>query len=235
MPEAPAVRTVLARQQWRMLTFVHWPLPVELARPLLPPGLEPDVMEGTSWVSMVPFAMLRSGVRGLPAVPYLGDLLECNVRLYAVDEHGRHGVVFLSMDASRLAVVLGARAALRLPYRWADMSLATDGSAIRYTVRARWPSPAGAATALGVRIGDPVEPDPLDDFLTLRWRLWTRTYTGRVISVAVSHPSWQFYEAERTWGDDALLTAAGLPALGTPARVRYSPGVLAQLGRDTPP
>jgi uncharacterized protein YqjF (DUF2071 family) len=234
MAEAPAVRTVFARQQWRMLTFVHWPLPAELARPLLPAGLEPDVMDDTSWVSMVPFAMVRSGVRGLPAVPYLGDLLECNVRLYAVDGRGRHGVVFLSMDASRLAVVLGARAALRLPYRWADMSLVTDGSAIRYTVRARWPSPAGAATALGVRIGGPVEPDPLDDFLTLRWRLWTRTYTGRVISVAVSHPSWQLYEAERTWGDDALLTAAGLPALGTPARVRYSPGVLAQLGRDAP-
>jgi uncharacterized protein len=225
---------VLARQQWRMLTFVHWPLGAEVVRPLLPPGLEPDVMDGTSWVSLVSFAMVRTGVRGLPAVPYLGDLLECNIRLYAVDEHGRHGVVFLSMDASRLAVVLGARATLRLPYRWADMSLTADGPTVRYTVRARWPSPGGAATALGVRIGDPVEADPLDDFLALRWRLWTRTYTGRVVSVAVSHPAWQLYEAERTWGDDALLTAVGLPALGTPARVRYSPGVLAQLGTDTP-
>src|SRR5689334_11480765 len=188
MPEAPRMRAVLARQEWRMLTFVHWPLPPKLVRPLLPPGLEPDVMDGTSWVSLVPFAMLRSGLRGLPPVPYLGDLLECNVRLYAVDGHGRRGVVFLSMDASRLAVVLGARAALRLPYRWADMILCKDGSSVRYTVRARWPSPAGAATALGVRIGGRIEPDALDDFLTLRWRLWTRGRTGRLVSVAVSHP-----------------------------------------------
>jgi len=40
-----------------------------------------------------------------PAVPYLGTFLETNVRLYSVDETGRRGVVFLSLDADRALVV----------------------------------------------------------------------------------------------------------------------------------
>ena len=38
-----------------------------------------------------------------------GSFLETNVRLYSVDEHGRRGVVFRSLEADRLLPVLTAR------------------------------------------------------------------------------------------------------------------------------
>ncbi|MGQ0573304.1 MAG: DUF2071 domain-containing protein [Pseudonocardia sp.] len=52
-----------------------------------------------------------------PSVPWLGTFLETNVRLYSVDATGRRGIVFLSLDADRAAVVAGARAVFGLPYR----------------------------------------------------------------------------------------------------------------------
>jgi uncharacterized protein YqjF (DUF2071 family) len=67
--------------------------------------------------------MHRVGWFRLPGVPYPGTFPETNVRLYSVDEHGRRGVLFRSLDASRLIPVTVARAApaaLPLPGRTPD-------------------------------------------------------------------------------------------------------------------
>src|SRR5436189_68825 len=74
-----------------------------------PPGTRPDVFEGRTYVGLVPFRMVGTGLPHGPAVPYLGSFLETNIRLYSIDEAGRRGVVFRSLDANRLAVVATAR------------------------------------------------------------------------------------------------------------------------------
>ena len=48
---------------------------------------------------------------------------ETNVRFYSVDAVGRRGVVFGSLEAARLAFVLGARSTLGLNYTWARMRI----------------------------------------------------------------------------------------------------------------
>src|SRR5262249_39725517 len=68
---APSVRPsqrALMRQKWRDLLFVHWPIPPEALRPLVPPQLELDLFDGNAYVGLVPFTM--TGVRpvGLSAV-----------------------------------------------------------------------------------------------------------------------------------------------------------------------
>lgn len=88
---------------------------------MLPRGVRPDVIDGATYVRLVPFRMVGAGVARGPAVPRLGAFLETNVRLYTVDDAGRRGIVFRSLDASRPGVVLGARAGFGLPYRWARM------------------------------------------------------------------------------------------------------------------
>jgi len=121
------------------------------------------------------------------------------VRLYSVDATGRHGVVFCSLDASRLAVVLAARMTLGLPYRYSRMRgylRARDGAReLAWTARTRWPGPAGIGSRVVVRVGDPLptaapgaEPDAegenydakggLAGFLTARWGLHTRCWAG---------------------------------------------------------
>lgn len=37
-------------QRWRELLFMHWAVPPEVMRPLLPAGMELDLWDGQAWV-----------------------------------------------------------------------------------------------------------------------------------------------------------------------------------------
>ncbi len=94
-------------QFWADITFLHWRVDPDLLLPFMPPGARPDVHKGGAWVGLLPFQMQRAGIGAGPPVPYVGSFWETNVRLYSTDSRGRPGVVFLSLEAQRLAVVLG--------------------------------------------------------------------------------------------------------------------------------
>jgi len=237
--EAPRQpRRKLLTQEWRDLTFLHWPVPVDEVAPLLPPGTVPDVFEGTSWVGLVAFRMWRIGLGRTPGLPYLGTFPETNVRLYSVDAQGRRAVVFRSLEASRLAPVLVARWAFHLPYMWAKMAIERDGDVIRYRARRRWPVGGGRPTSdLAVRVGGPVAAGPFEDFLTARWGLSNFWY-GRTRYLPNVHPAWTLRSAELLDLDDRLVAAAGLPSVaGPPVSVLFSSGVPVWFGpplRDQP-
>ena len=114
-------------QSWRDLTFLHWAVDPALVADRMPPGVRPDTFDGRTYVGLIPFRMVRAGFGSGPAVPWLGSFLETNVRLYSVDDTGRRGIVFLSLDTDRAAVVAGARAGFGVPYRWARMRHRVDG------------------------------------------------------------------------------------------------------------
>ncbi|CAM5260355.1 hypothetical protein STENM36S_05077 [Streptomyces tendae] len=102
-PDAPApIRLPLLTQEWLDLAFVHWAVEPAAVAGLMPRGTVPDTHDGLTYVGLVAFRMHRVGWFRLPGVPYLCSFPETNVRLYSVDAHGRRGVVFRSMDASRL-------------------------------------------------------------------------------------------------------------------------------------
>jgi uncharacterized protein YqjF (DUF2071 family) len=234
-PEAPPLRgPVLMHQHWRDLTYVHWAVDAHRLARFMPPGVRPDVHGGTSWVGLVPFRMVGAALgRGRP-VPWLGTFLETNVRLYSVDAAGRRGVVFLSLDCDRLAVVLAARTVLGLPYRWKRLhhestSLPDGRERHTYTGLSRVVVDTGAAR----------EASPLDTFLSARWGLHTRR-AGRTLYVPNRHEVWPLRATTlaelRTGG---LLASVGLPELEDrePDHVASSSGVHAEFGlpRDRPP
>ncbi len=227
-PTAPHLHGVqIMSQAWRDLTFLHWRVRPDAVAPLFPPGTRPDVHDGTSWVGLIPFRMVGAGVGRGPAVPWLGTFAETNVRLYSVDERGRRGVLFRTLEASRLAVVLGARGAFGLPYTWARMRVDEADGVLRYSSWRRWPGPRTAGTKVAVRPGDPLPPgDPLADFLTARWGLHTRAF-GRTLYVPNSHERWPLQRAELLQLDDALVAASGLPGISTlpPDSILFSRGV----------
>ncbi len=226
------LRGTILTQQWRELTFLHWPVPAEDVAPLLPPGTVPDVFDGVSWVGLVAFRMWRIGLGRLPGLPYLGTFPETNVRLYSVDAEGRRGIVFRSLEATRLLPVLVARSIFALPYMWSRMDIERDGDRVTYTSRRRWPGSAGKpASRLRVRVGAPIaEPSPLEDFLTARWGLHV-DWHGRTLYLPNVHPVWPLQAAEVEHLDDQLVRAAGLPDIvGPPASVLYAPGVPVAFG-----
>ena len=94
-------------QDWRRLTYVHWPFSPDLVQSRLPSGLEVDTHDGAAWVGLVPFHMENIAARFTPPIPYLGTFPETNVRTYVRGSDGP-GVWFLSLDISRLLPVVVA-------------------------------------------------------------------------------------------------------------------------------
>lgn len=227
----PAGRTVFT-QDWMRLTFIHWAVEPEVVAPFMPPGVRPDVFEGKSYVALVPFSMERIGLLGAPAVPYFGTFLETNVRLYGVDEQGRRGVVFSSLEASRLLTVAATRVFTGLNYLWARMRLEDDGDTLTYSTRRRWPGPRGASSVVRVRVGEPIEPSPLEQFLTARWGLFLPDRRGRTRYWPNEHPEWPLRAATLEHLDDELVAVAGFPNLAgqPPISVLHSEGVSVRFG-----
>ena len=140
-------------QKWRSLLFLHWSFPPETVRKFLPKGLDLDTFDGKAYVGLVPFLM--TGVRPayLPAVPWLSQFPETNVRTY-VHRQGRDpGVYFMSLDAANPIAVILARALFYLPYHRARMQVANDPKTgrIRYVSTRFWPPPVPASTTISCK------------------------------------------------------------------------------------
>ncbi|MCS5714901.1 DUF2071 domain-containing protein [Herbiconiux sp. CPCC 205716] len=249
---APPLAGLLHEQDWQSLTFLHWRVDPDEVAPHLPPGTRPDVFDGSSWVGLIPFRLANAtapGFHALGPIPYAGTFPEINVRLYSVGPDGRRGVVFSSLESSRLAAVSAAHALFGLPYRWARMSISTaaDGT-ISYRSerlgRNGFGGGPGPHSRIDARPGtDDRSTDPLALFLTARWGLHTaarprrpRGRGGRTLFIPNEHPPWPLVDAELRFLDDELLAAAGFPDLASraPDSVLFSPGIHTAFGRALP-
>ncbi|WP_240311757.1 YqjF family protein [Nocardioides houyundeii] len=224
---------VMLNQSWLDLTFLHWAVDPQEVAHRMPPGVRPDTLDGVTYVGLIPFRTVGSGLSRGPAVPWFGSFLETNVRLYSVDETGRRGIVFLSLDADRAAVVAGARIAFGLPYRLARMRYQASGDVHTYDARLRRPG-ARTESRILVRAGARRESTELDLFLSARWGLHVRRW-GRTLYIPNRHEPWPVHDAEVLTLDDDLLASVGLPELATrrPDHVAFSPGVHTEFGFPT--
>lgn len=233
-PSAPPLPApVIMDQQWTDAVFLHWRIPEYVAGPFMPPGVVPDNFDGSAWVGLIGFRMQGAGLGRGPGIPYFGSFNEINVRLYSREPDGTRGVVFLSLDASRLAVVLAARAA-GIPYVWSragfrrEARFRPDAPAAGYWVR-RFRGGAGTDFAVAPE-PDAEATDPLSLHLTARFGLHTR-FRGRTLYVPNTHSAWPLHRAQLISCKDQLVAAAGIDVEGPPESVLFSPGVRTQFGR----
>jgi len=241
-PQGPPLPTrQVMSQWWRDIAFLHWRVDPATVAPLLPRGVRPDVHDGSSWVGLIPFRMVDAGVGHRGPVPRYGTFPETNVRLYGVDDAGRHGVVFRSMEAPWLPVVAGARLGFGVPYQWARMSVEPAasppdpaGTTMSYRTRRRGRRHPGGR--IDVEVGEPVdEPSPLDLFLTARFGLHT-SLLGRTLWVPNTHAPWPLRRARVRHLEDTLVAAAGLPGVTSrpPDSALFSTGVRTVFGLPQP-
>jgi len=216
------------RQSWLELTFLHWAYDPAVVRPLIPAGLELDLWEGRIYVGLVPFILDDITATRAPAVPWLSRFNETNVRTYVRDRRGRRGVWFFSLDAARLAAVVGARVSYSLPYWWAKMTVEREGERVRYRSRRRH-GPAGT-TDIVVRPGEEIAAhSELEAFLTARWRLFSER-GGRLYLAEVEHPRWPLQRVTVERCEETLFEAAEPLAHFSPGpRLRWGrvPGLVA--------
>jgi uncharacterized protein len=221
------VASPIGLQRWRRLLFLHWAVPAERLRPLVPAPLALDTFEGTAYVGLIPFVMTDvRPLRFLPPIPTAAAFLECNLRTY-VTLDGEPGVWFFSLDASSTLAVLGARAGFGLPYFRARMSLDGDEADARYRSRRFWPPPTPANLQVrytaGAAIG-PAAPGTLEHFQVERYLLYAR-HLGRLVRGRVRHPPYPLRRATVHELREDLVAAAGIRR--HPARTPdlYSDGV----------
>jgi uncharacterized protein len=208
VPSSPWLMT----QTWHDLLFAHWPVPLEVVRPHVPPAFELDLFDGRAWVGIVPFRMTNVAPRLVPAVPWISAFPELNVRTY-VSVAGRPGVYFFSLDAANPVAVAVARAFVHLPYFTATMTCVEHPPGIHY--QSRRTDRRGAPALLEARyrpLGPPRPPvrGSLDYFLTERYCLYTADRRGTHYSLDIHHPPWPLQPAEAEFTTNTMASAAGL-------------------------
>ncbi len=194
MPEGPWAIAM----SWHDLLFMHWPVPADILRPLIPPSLELDTFDGNAWLGVVPFRM--SGVRPhfLPGVPPLSNFPELNLRTY-VSTEGKPGIWFFSLDAHNPVAVRLARATFNLPYYDAKMFCHSSGEEVTYaSVRTHKNAPAARFVGRYRPAGEVSEthPDTLENFLTERYCLYSANGRGVVRRGDIHHHMWPLQRAE---------------------------------------
>lgn len=229
----PASASPDVHMTWSNLLFVHWRVPPEMLRPLIPDQLTIDTFDGSAWLGLVPFEMTDTSFRRVPPLPGLNRFYECNLRTY-VRHRDDAGIWFFSLDAARLLPVLGGRWLWSLNYVHARFRVSRDGERTNYRLtRRRWgPWPDGSTSIVWTR-GDPLprtESGSLEFFLTERYLLFTRR-RGRIMRGRVVHDPWPLRSAQLNSLDDSLLKAARID-LGdrshTPDHIMMSDSIVVQ-------
>jgi uncharacterized protein YqjF (DUF2071 family) len=227
-------RPVVGHQRWRDLLFLHWPVPIDGLRPLVPEPLAIDTFEGVAYVGLVPFWMV--GVRPPWAPERLAyRFLETNVRTYVYLEGRDPGVYFFSLEAASRVAVAIARAQFGLPYFWARMGLRRDGPRIEYRTRRLLGGHARSQVSFepGEHLGASA-PGTLEHFLIERYLLHVKR-GGRLWRGQVHHTPYPVQRARLLTLRDELIGAAGLPQpAAPPPLVHYAAGVDVEIFGLTP-
>lgn len=217
---------------------MHWSVPVDILRQLVPPELELDLYENQAYLGVVPFEM--EGVRPWwwPRSCAM-SFLETNLRTYVVC-NGRPGIYFFSLEASSRLAVVAARVGWGLPYYYARASVKRTGDTIEYHTRRPRNGPSHSVRYRVDSELDLSEPGTLQHFFLERYLLFVKR-AGKIFSGSVHHVPYPAFDAKVLEVQDELIAAAGFPAaVILPEFVHFSPGVdvevfpLAQVARSLP-
>ncbi|WP_372850542.1 YqjF family protein [Pedobacter sp.] len=102
-------------QEWNDALFLHFEVELNFFKNLIPKKLNIDHFNGKYYVSLVAFKMQNIRPRNLPAVKFISDFYEINVRTY-IDNDNKKGVYFINIEAEKLLSTFIAKTLSGLPY-----------------------------------------------------------------------------------------------------------------------
>ena len=212
---------------WRDLLFMHWPVPAESLRPLVPPVLQLDTFGSSAWLGVVPFRMAGVRPRHLPAVRGVSSFPELNLRTYVTPKSGGEpGVWFFSLDAHSPLAVRLARTFFHLPYFDARMRCAGERQEdILYeSVRTHRGAPGAHFLGRYRPASAPFEaaPGTLEHFLTARYCLYSADERGRVYRGNIHHAPWPLQRAEAEVEVNTLAETIGVSLPDTEPHLLFS-------------
>lgn len=205
-------------QSWLDLLFAHWRVDPDSLRRVLPPQLDPELIDGDAWIGITPFEVRALRLPLTLPLAFASSFPELNVRTY-VSVGGKPGVYFLSLDASSRLAVLAARRAYRFPYFHARMAIERRDGTIDYRSE-RDPSsgpPARLRIIYSPR-GRPFNPPAgsLEWRLTERYCAYTLDERERVLRAEIHHRRWDLQGATASLIENTMAAPLGIPLEGEP-------------------
>lgn len=112
-------KSVFLTAEWRNLINITYKTDVNVLKPFLPEGLEPDTKDKSAFISLVAFQFLETKVKGI-RIPFHVNFPEINLRFYVRNKNSR-GVVFIKEFVPKFMVSLIANKLYNEPYSTADI------------------------------------------------------------------------------------------------------------------
>lgn len=179
--------------RWTHLFLASYPVPPELLRPRLPPGLELDTLDGRCFVSLVAFQFLDTRVGGV-SWPGYRHFAELNLRYY-VRHQGERGVVFIREFVPQRLTAWAARTLYNEPYQAAPLTgvIREEATTIAAEYVLDW---HGRRQTIAVTGGQPAilpAENSIEHFFKEHSCGFGVTKRGQTLRYEVSHPVWPVY------------------------------------------
>ena len=196
-----------------------------MVRDIVPSSLPLDLFENQAWISIAAFFLSHLRARWLPALPFVSEFPELNVRTY-VTLGGKPGVYFFSLDAGSAFAVAAARATYFLPYFRARMNIraAADGT-LQYNSRRTDPRGRPAELSARYHPTGPIsraKPGSLDHWLTERYCLYSIDHAARIRRAEIHHHPWPLQPADAEISVNTMANAAGIQLPAGSPRLSFS-------------
>jgi uncharacterized protein YqjF (DUF2071 family) len=173
-------------QEWNKAIFLHWEVAPELIQPLLPKGIELDIINKKTWISLVAFDMNNIGLRNFLKLPYVSDFYEINIRVY-IKCNGKPSVYFLSMEGSKSSSCKLLKSVSKFPYRYSKMKR-TD------SIYESNNSELNDSFFIDYNLGNnAIKKDKTDLWLTERYAVF-QDHKNDIIEYDVHHAEWSIQE-----------------------------------------
>ncbi|TMN21704.1 DUF2071 domain-containing protein [Lentibacillus cibarius] len=189
-------------QYWENPIFMHWPVPYDVLRSLVPEPFQLDTFHGRAWVSIVLFRSPRSHLRWGSGLFSLSSLSQVNVRTY-IRFYEEPAVYFLTVYTNSKLSVLGARWLLSLPYQHAYFD---GGSRTSFRMKQTNGDSFGRFSAHVYPSSERFTPEKhtLAHWLTERYHFYT--IKGKhIVKATISHMPWRLSEARYNIKQNNLL------------------------------
>ncbi len=170
-------------QEWNNALFLHWEIPFESMRKYVPAHLNIDGFEGKYYISLVAFTMQKIRPKNLPAVKFISDFQEINLRTY-IDNGNKKGVYFFNIEAAKLLSAFIARNLSGLPYEKSNIKRKGNTYNSNNPIK-------GFALNTEFEVKDKIlVKSALDKWLTERYCLYLESKSG-LFRYYIHHKEWE--------------------------------------------
>ncbi|BDA79709.1 hypothetical protein LPTSP3_g26390 [Leptospira kobayashii] len=206
--------------------FLHYKVPLEVVRKLVPKGLDIDMYEGDVWVSLVAFTMDKVHPEFLFSWERLSRFHEVNFRTYVIRDN-KPGVYFLSIEANnRISCYLATMlSGLRYQYQKITRTVSNpEGEDEIFSYFFPETKSLNVEYRLVSKSRNDDKKSKLDVFLTERYCLYNEE-GNHLFRFEIYHEPWQLTPV-RLRSLEANYSVGGMSlAQVSPDLVHYSPGV----------